>query len=46
MEAQNNFTAGEVEARGALCVECLGDVAAGAGVLDRCGAVLCRACAG
>ena len=46
MEAQNNFTAAEVEARGALCVECMGDVAAGAGVLDRCGAVLCRACAG
>lgn len=46
MEAQNNFTAAEVEARGALCVECLGAVAAGAGLLDRCGAALCPACAG
>ena len=35
-----------MEPRGALCVECLGVVAAGAGLLDRCGAVLCRACAG
>ncbi|HEV2862043.1 MAG TPA: hypothetical protein VGX48_13625 [Pyrinomonadaceae bacterium] len=46
MEAENNFKAAEVEARGRLCVECMGDVAAGAGLLDRCGAVLCRACAG
>ena len=46
MEAQNNFNVGEVEARGALCVECLGAVPDGAGLLDRCGAVLCSACAG
>jgi len=46
MEAENNFRAGEVEARGALCVECLTAVAAGAGLMDRCGAALCRACAG
>ena len=35
-----------VEARGALCVECLADLAAPGGhVRDRTGAALCRACA-
>ncbi|HEV3467925.1 MAG TPA: hypothetical protein VG148_01280 [Pyrinomonadaceae bacterium] len=37
--------AGEVEARGALCVECLGAVGAGEALLDRTGGALCRACA-
>ena len=35
----------EVEARGALCVECLKALAAAEALLDRCGAALCRACA-
>jgi hypothetical protein len=34
-----------VEARGALCVECLSAVGAAEAVLDRTGAALCRACA-
>lgn len=46
MEAEKNFRPGDVEAAGRLCVECLAGVAPGAGLLDRCGAVLCRACAG
>jgi hypothetical protein len=45
MEAENSFHAGGVEARGALCVECLRALAIGEGVLDRTGAALCRACA-
>ena len=45
MEVEKSFRAGEVEARGALCVECLGAVGAGAAVLDRTGAALCRSCA-
>jgi len=45
MEAEKNFSPGDVEARGALCVECLKGVAPGASVLDRCGAVLCGDCA-
>lgn len=45
MEVRNSFRAEEVEARGAVCVECLLAVAPGESALDRCGAVLCRACA-
>jgi hypothetical protein len=45
MEAENSFHAGGVEARGALCVECLRALDAEEGVLDRTGAALCRACA-
>jgi hypothetical protein len=45
MEVENSFRAGEVEARGALCVECLGAVGAGETVVDRTGAALCRGCA-
>lgn len=45
MEAESHHGGAEVEARGALCVECMGDVAAGETVIDRCGAALCRACA-
>lgn len=45
MEAEKSFQAGSVEARGLLCVECLGALAKGQGVLDRTGAALCRACA-
>lgn len=45
MEVENSFRVEEVEARGAVCVECLRAVATGEGALDRCGAVLCRACA-
>jgi hypothetical protein len=45
MEVEKSFRAGEVEARGALCVECLGAVGAGEAVLDRTGAALCRGCA-
>ena len=40
-----SFHAEEVEARGALCVECLGAVGEGEALVDRCGAALCRACA-
>ncbi len=45
MEIENNLSADGVEARGALCVECMGEVSAGESVLDRCGAALCRGCA-
>lgn len=45
MEAEKSFHASGVEARGALCVECLGALAEGQSVLDRTGAALCRACA-
>ncbi len=48
MQTENSLHIGGVEARGALCVECLGDLAAaaeGGRVLDRTGAALCRACA-
>lgn len=45
MEVEGGFRAGEVEARGAMCVECLKPVAAGETVLDRTGAALCRRCA-
>jgi hypothetical protein len=45
MAAEESFHPATVEARGALCVECLGAVAPGEAVLDRTGAALCRACA-
>src|SRR3712207_5031042 len=45
MEVEKSFRAGDVEARGALCVECLGAVGAGEALLDRTGGALCRACA-
>ncbi|MCA1635054.1 MAG: hypothetical protein LC802_15535 [Acidobacteria bacterium] len=46
MEIENSFSVEGVEARGALCVECMKDVSAGEAVVERRGAVLCRACAG
>src|SRR2546430_5122112 len=45
MEVEKSFSVEDVEARGALCVECMAAVAAGGEVFDRVGAVLCRACA-
>src|SRR2546423_3400862 len=45
MEVEKSFSVEDVEARGALCVECTAAVAAGGEVFDRVGAVLCRACA-
>ena len=45
MEVESSFRAGEVEARGALCVECLGAVGAQEALVDRTGAALCRTCA-
>ncbi|HEX6624443.1 MAG TPA: hypothetical protein VF064_12070 [Pyrinomonadaceae bacterium] len=45
MEIENILPRGRVEARGALCVECLSAVAPAGAVLDRTGAALCRACA-
>lgn len=45
MEVEKSFRAGEVEARGALCAECLGAVGAGEAEPDRTGAALCRKCA-
>ena len=46
MQTENSLHPEGVEPRGALCVECLADLAApGERVLDRTGAALCRACA-
>src|SRR5437588_10352122 len=45
MEVEKSFSVEDVEARGALCVECMASVASGGEVFDRVGAVLCRACA-
>ncbi|HEX8685009.1 MAG TPA: hypothetical protein VF654_00870 [Pyrinomonadaceae bacterium] len=49
MQTENSFHTRDprdLEPRGALCVECLADVAAASErVLDRTGAALCRACA-
>src|SRR5256714_9223878 len=45
MEVEKSFSVEDVEARGALCVECMAAVASGGEVFDRVGAVLCRACA-
>src|SRR5688500_12151875 len=46
MQTEDSLQHKGVEARGALCVECLGGLdAAGGRLLDRTGAALCRACA-
>jgi hypothetical protein len=45
MQTENSLHPETVEPRGALCVECLGELSAGGQVLDRTGAALCRACA-
>jgi len=46
MQTENSLHSEGVEPHGALCVECLADLAAsGERVLDRMGAALCRACA-
>ena len=45
MEVEKSFQVEAVEARGALCVECLGEVGAGEALVDRTGAALCRGCA-
>ena len=46
MQTENSLHPEGVEPRGALCVECLTDLAAAVErVLDRTGAALCRACA-
>lgn len=45
MEVEKNFRPEELEARGALCVECLGGVGAGEALIDRTGRALCRTCA-
>jgi hypothetical protein len=46
MQTENSLQTGGVEARGALCVECLADLAAPGGrVVDRTGAALCSECA-
>jgi hypothetical protein len=45
MQSENSLPPEALEPRGALCVECLGEVSAPEQVLDRTGAVLCRACA-
>lgn len=45
MQTENSLHPESLEPRGALCVECLGELSAGEQVLDRTGAALCRACA-
>lgn len=45
MEVEKSFGVGAVEARGALCVECMTALPPEGALLDRCGAALCRACA-
>lgn len=45
MEVEKSFAVGGVEARGALCVECMTALTHEGALLDRCGAALCRACA-
>ncbi|HWS85706.1 MAG TPA: hypothetical protein VN282_01840 [Pyrinomonadaceae bacterium] len=45
MQTENSLHPESLEPRGALCVECLVRLDAGAQVLDRTGAALCRACA-
>ena len=45
MQTENSLPPETLEPRGALCVECLGELSAGGQVLDRTGAALCRACA-
>lgn len=45
MEAEKSLSVEEIEARGALCVECLRPVGAVEALVDRTGAALCRGCA-
>lgn len=45
MQSENSLHPESLEPRGALCVECMGDVSPTEQVLDRTGAALCRACA-
>ena len=45
MQTENSLHPDSIEARGAMCVECLGDLVAGERLLDRTGAALCRKCA-
>jgi hypothetical protein len=45
MQTENSLHPESLEPRGALCVECMGDVSPAEQVLDRTGAALCRACA-
>lgn len=45
MQTENSLQPEALEPRGALCVECLGELSAPEQVLDRTGAALCRACA-
>ena len=45
MQTENSLHPESLEPRGALCVECLGELSAAEQVLDRTGAALCRACA-
>lgn len=45
MQSENSLHPESLEPRGALCVECMGDVSPAEQVLDRTGAALCRACA-
>ena len=45
MQTENTLHPESLEPRGALCVECRGEVGAAGRVLDRTGAALCRACA-
>ncbi|MBV8858672.1 MAG: hypothetical protein JOZ02_17190 [Acidobacteria bacterium] len=45
MQTEDTLHPEGLEPRGALCVECLGEVGAAERVLDRTGAALCRACA-
>lgn len=45
MQAENSLHPESIEPRGALCVECLGELSAAERIHDRTGAALCRACA-
>ncbi|HEX7314495.1 MAG TPA: hypothetical protein VF297_11270 [Pyrinomonadaceae bacterium] len=45
MQTENTLHPESLEPRGALCVECLVSIELNTQVLDRAGAVLCRACA-
>jgi hypothetical protein len=45
MQTENSLHPETVEPRGALCVECLGELKPTEQVHDRTGAALCRACA-
>ncbi|HEX8115786.1 MAG TPA: hypothetical protein VF521_00815, partial [Pyrinomonadaceae bacterium] len=45
MQTENSLHPDGLEPRGALCVECMGDLDPAGQLLDRTGAALCRACA-